>query len=267
MKLIKKYLKSLKDKLNKFIKIVLFRYPKGKLSTNFELKSTLEVISPSKIKTSDHYRVIKYAKIAGGWNYDLDHTWIFENIFGYLELKANTKDVIILDIGCGASKFHGFLEAYFGIGIIGIDRIEGLCPRSRRNKIIDLNMDFCSENTLFNNQVDIIYWCSAIEHNSMDLQKTCVEASLKALKPGGLFLATFALSEETHYFEPSQQWNLSKDDAEQVYKVPWKSEFDYDLYKSEYEANILDLRKKHEKRYQTPDFSFLVAGAKIIKPE
>jgi SAM-dependent methyltransferase len=267
MKLKKMNLESLKGKLKKIIKIVQFRYPKGKLSTNFELKSTLEVISPSKTKASGFYRVVKYAKIVGGWNYDLDHTWIFENIFGYLELKVNRKDAVILDIGCGESKFHGFLEDYFGIGIIGIDRIEGLCPRSCRNKIIDLNMDFCSENTLFNNQVDIIYWCSAIEHNPIDLQITCVEESLKALKPGGLFLATFALSGATHYFEPSQQWNLSKDDAEQVFKVPWKSEFDYDLCKSEYAADVLGLRKKHEERYQTPHFSFLVAGAKIIKAE
>jgi SAM-dependent methyltransferase len=259
--------KSLKSKVKNLIKRLLFPRSRVTLSTNFELKSYLEVISPLKIEASDFYSVINKAHIVGGWNYDLDHTWIFENIFGYLESTTKKLNATILDIGCGASEFHGFLEEYFGLGIIGIDRIEGLCPRSSRNKIIDLNMDFCSQNNIFTNQVDIIFWCSAIEHNSLDVQIACVKESLKALKSGGLFLATFALSEATHYFEPSQQWNLSKDDAEQVFKVPWKSEFDYDLCKSEYAADVLGLRKKHEERYQTPHFSFLVAGAKIIKAE
>ncbi|MGD8457886.1 MAG: class I SAM-dependent methyltransferase [Anaerolineales bacterium] len=258
---------SLIVKLKKMIKTALFRYLKGRLSTNIELKSTLEIISPSKIKKSNFYRVLKFANIKGGWNYDLDHTWLFENIYGFLELKANKIDTIILDIGCGMSKFHVFLERYFNIGIIGIDRIDGLCPMIHRNKIVDLNIDFCSQNDFFNNQVDIIFWCSAIEHNSIDLQIACVEESLKALKPGGLFLATFALSEATHYFEPSQQWNLSRVDAEKVFKTPWKSEFDYEAYIAEYEANILGLKRKYKKRYKTSQFSFLVAGAKIVKPE
>ena len=224
----------------------------------------LELLSPKKIQDSPYRKRLAEAGIRGGWNYALDHAWLFERIDQYI--KGRQAELpIILDVGCGNSMLHTFLEEELSLGIIGIDRVYGTCPYSRRDRRMDICIDFVKGNVFFKNSVDIVYWCSSIEHNTIDEMKKCAKASLDALKHGGLFLATFSYSKSTYFLEASEATNLCKEDAEDVFGEKWQGTTDFDEIASEYMENILGLRDKYKKRYGKEGFEFIVAGAKIIK--
>jgi SAM-dependent methyltransferase len=162
--------------------------------------------------------------------------------------------------------FHPFLERELSLGIIGVDRIDGLCPHPQRMPIMDYCVDFRTYTGFPDNFADVVYWLSAIEHNSIEEQKDCIKASMRVLKPGGLFLSTFTISPKTHYFEPSQCTNLSIDDAEMVYSTQWKERPVYEKIVAEYQLDLMELDTRHTKRYNTTDYAFIVAGAELIKP-
>ncbi len=224
----------------------------------------LELLSPRKIQESLYRKKLFAAGIKGGWNYCLDHAWLYEKIDKYVQARSQEL-FVVLDVGCGNSMLHTFLEEELHLGIIGIDRIFGKCPYNERDRRMDLCIEFSKENVFFKNNVDIIYWCSAIEHNTIEEQKKCVQESLRALKPGGSFLATFGYAKTTHYFEPSEQTNLSKDDAKMIFGVDWRDRVDFDEMVKEYKEDIMDLNTRHFKRYGTHEYQFLVAAAEIIK--
>ncbi len=224
----------------------------------------LELLSPKKMRESKYAARLIEAGIKGGWNYILDHTWLFEKISQYVETCSDTYPTI-LDVGCGRSMLHTFMEEELNIGIIGIDRFSGQDAINERNKRIDLCIDFVKDDIFLKETVDIIYWCSSIEHNSVNDQKKCVSKSLEILKPNGLFLATFAYSKETHYNEPSQQMNLDAQDAVNVYGVEWKGTTDFDEIVKEYQEDIFNLDSKHFKRYGSKEYDFIVAAAEIVK--
>lgn len=226
---------------------------------------TIELLSPVKISQSPYRKKLVDANIRGGWNYALDHTWLYENIDQYIKKNTAVQFPVTLDIGCGNGMLHTFLESELHIGVIGIDRVFGLCPYDSRDPRMDLCIDFTKENTFFKNNVDIIYWCSSIEHNEPEQQKICVQKSLEALKPGGLFLATFGYSKTSNFFKPSDQYNLSEKDAENVFNCKWKQKPDFDAMVSEYKKDLMEIDSKHTKRYGTSEYSFLVAGVSIIK--
>jgi hypothetical protein len=96
-------------------------------------------------------------------------------------------------------------------------------------------------------------------------QRKSVEDSLTALKPGGLFLATFGYSQQTHWFEQSEQTNLSSTDAEWVYQTHWKSIPVFEELVAEYRLDLMELESRHSKRYGAKDYSFIVAGAELRK--
>ncbi len=173
---------------------------------------------------------------------------------------------IILDVGCGNSMFHPFLEKELNAGIIGIDRIEGTCPHPNRTNIMDICMDSRKFAKTFQGMADIVFWLSSIEHNTKDEMCACLQASLDTLKPGGLFLATICFAPETSYYEPSQCTILSKTDAEEVFGVPWKEEPDFDKTVSEYRLDLMELDTRHFTRYGTREYAFVVAGVEWIKP-
>ena len=227
-----------------------------------QVNSYLELLSPRKISESTHRRQLEEAGIKGGWNYALDHAWLFEQIEKHvMGLKDHP---VILDIGCGNSMLHTFLEKRLNLGIIGIDRIKGLCPHTPgRTAIMDICGDFRTVSRTFAGLADIIFWLSSIEHNSPTEQRECVQASLNALKPGGLFLATFGFSDVCHYYRESEQWNLSRDEAVAVFRVPWKEPPDFSATVQEYQLDLMDLDTKHLNRYRSRDYDFVVAGACI----
>jgi len=224
----------------------------------------IELLSPRKIQQSEYAKKLASSGVKGGWNYILDHSWLFEKISQYIKDYPQIYPVI-LDIGCGRSMLHTFLEEELNIGIIGIDRFSGQDAIDKRDRRMDLCIDFVKDDVFLKETVDIIYWCSSIEHNSIEDQKKCVCKSLEILKSNGLFLATFAYSKTTHYNEPSQQINLNAKDAVEVYGVEWKGTTDFDEMVKEYQEDIFDLDTRHFKRYGCRDYDFIVAAAEIVK--
>ena len=224
----------------------------------------LEILPPIAINKSYYRRRLAEAGIKGCWNYVIDHAWLFEQIDQYLK-ETEIKLPLILDVGCGNSMFHPFLEKELEAGIFGIDRIDGLCPHPGRTNIMDLCVDFREFSESIKRLVDIVFWLSSIEHNSVEEQRKSVEASLKALKPGGLFLATFGYAPQTHWFEPSEQTNLSASDAEWVYKTQWKAVPAFEELVAEHRLDLMELDSRHCKRYGNQEYSFIVAGVALRK--
>lgn len=225
----------------------------------------LELLSPRKTQDNPYRKRLDEAGIKGGWNYALDHAWLFENVDKYMKANPDRKFPVILDVGCGNSMLHTFMEQELHVGIIGVDRVFGHCPFDARDPRMDLCINFAEDNTFFKENVDIIYWCSSIEHNEPELQIKCVKESLKALKPGGMFLATFGYAPKSGYFEPSQQFNLSKEDAERVFGQKWAEEPNFDKMVAEYREDAFQIDTKHNKRYGKTEYDFIVGAAKIIK--
>jgi GT2 family glycosyltransferase/glycosyltransferase involved in cell wall biosynthesis/ubiquinone/menaquinone biosynthesis C-methylase UbiE/TolA-binding protein len=202
---------------------------------------------------------------AHGWNYALDHVWIIGEMEQYLRDKRG-QELVILDVGCGRSKLHNFLESKFNIRILGIDRPYGYCHQ-QKSPNIDYYEDFLELKSFAENSVDIVMWLSAIEHNKSERICELYQKSMKLLKHGGLFLATIALSNRTHWFEPSQQTNLSLSDSKNIFE---ENEVQYALddIKIKYRNNVLFLREKYERRYEkydNDDPAFVVGGVKKIK--
>lgn len=224
----------------------------------------IELISPRKVAQSPYRKRLAEAGVKGGWNYALDHAWLYEKIDGYIKERPEARP-IVLDVGCGNGMLHTFLEEELHLGIIGIDRIFGKCPFNERDRRMDICIDFAKENTIFKNNADIIYWCSSIEHNTVPEIKECVRVSMEALKPGGMFLATFAHSPVTAYYPPSEQTNLSQEDAEAVFDEKWVGDVDFEAMLPEYQENHFDLLERHKKRYGSDRFNFVVAAVQKIK--
>lgn len=223
----------------------------------------LELISPEKIRHGRWRKRLDEAEIKGGWNYALDHAWLYEKIDTYISRRPDAAPVI-LDVGCGNSMLHTFLEDELHLGIIGIDRIFGKCPFNERDKRMDLCINFL-ENNFFRENVDIVYWCSSIEHNTIPEIKACIARSFEALKPGGLLLATFAVSEATHYFEPAEQTNLSIADAESVFGDAFAGDTNLAAIRAQYEQNYFGLMNRHEKRFGHKNIEYIVAALEAVK--
>ena len=75
----------------------------------------------------------------------------------------------------------------------------------------------------------------------------------------------FGYAKKTHYYELSEQTNISKKDAVKVFSTKWKGPTDFDKIVSEYKENIFNIDNRHYDRYRTKDYAFVVAGAEIIK--
>jgi cyclopropane fatty-acyl-phospholipid synthase-like methyltransferase len=228
----------------------------------------LELISPKEI--SRESSLIKNFKNFGidfldldyplGWNYALDHIWLYKKIRKYIQEKGLTQP-IILDVGCGNSPFHNFLEKKLDVSVIGVDRPEGFCHQ-KELKNVDHFVEFKKFKEYPNNSVDIIYWLSAIEHNKKSEIKKLYKKSMQLLKPDGLLLITFPVSRITSWFEDSQQTNFSIKKATKVFKEKNVSG-DYDQIHKEFRKDFLYLRKKYENRYghfSDDDPLFIVGG-------
>lgn len=172
-----------------------------------------------------------------GWNYPLDFHWL------YSKLESVKKDATVLDVGCGNSPFHAFAEKTLGINIIGIDRKEGFCHQPTVTNV-DIFQDFMDCDI---KNADVVYWLSSIEHNKLEDIKKLYVKSMEVLKGGGVFLATFPVSKETSWFEPSEQTNLSLKDAQVVFEDTSNGALE-DIH-GEYK-DYLNLKSRYSKRYK-----------------
>ena len=238
------------------------------------MDSYLYLFYPEETSQSPNYKKIldHRNKIYGSVAYHMDWTFIFENILKWKQ-QNNNKIATILDVGCGNSNFHTFLEEYFKHGVIGIDRTDSTIDYEKfRNQghnmvnAIDLCIDFINDgNKYFNNNADIVFWNSAIEHNDINKIKEAVEVSLNCLKKGGMFISTWAVGRKTFWLEDAIATILSKEDAEEVFNVQWLNEVNLDKARDQYLNNILGLREWHEKRFNHLDIKYFHAGNVIVK--
>ena len=74
-----------------------------------------------------------------GWCYALDHVWLYREIQRYVKMHKG-KINVILDVGCGQSRFRDFLEKSLGVSIIGIDRSEGYCHQENLRNVAILDV-------------------------------------------------------------------------------------------------------------------------------
>ena len=180
-----------------------------------------------------------------GWNYILDHVWLTRKVKDYYQ-ASNKINPIILDVGCGNSSFHNFLEKYLSIDILGIDRPEGYCHQETV-KNVDYLVDFLDFNYFEPGTVDIIYWLSSIEHNQIQQIKRLYDKSVELLKPGGLLLITFPMSKKTEWFNESQQTNFSPSEAMEIFEE--KSIVgDFDDIQEQYKKNTLPVTENMMKK-------------------
>ena len=93
------------------------------------IRKRKEVIKSLKFYGIDHTR----RALTSGWNYVIDHVWLEKEIGEYI--KTNGTDLTILDVGCGNSPFHNYMEEMNNIKIIGIDRPEGYCHQEKTSNI------------------------------------------------------------------------------------------------------------------------------------
>lgn len=232
----------------------------------------IEIIDPNEVLENLHLikRLKRYGinhlsnKPSSGWNYALDHYWVHKKVLDYLRDKNSIP--IILDIGCGKNSFHNFLENEIGFNILGIDRPEGYCNQAY-NSNIDFYINFEKLNVFLDNSIDIIIWISSIEHNSKEEIIKLVNKSMRLLKPNGLFLATIPISEETKWFEPSEQTNLSLEDCIKIFNSP-NVIGDFAKIKQKYRNNILNLHNRYKNRYgkfDSTDPAFITGGIEMYK--
>ena len=234
--------------------------------------SQLKIFSPLTTKKSEYFKKIKLSKIKGAAPYLLDWTFIFEYIDKYKH-ENKKKQCVILDVGCGNSMFHTFLENYYGQGIIGIDRTDSTMQKDELERLghtvtnaTDLCINFITEGrNYFNNNVDIIYWNSSIEHNSLDQMREAIKISMESLRVGGLFLATWALGEKTHWNEPALATVLSPDEASSIFQEDWKIQPEFDQIVDEWKSNELGLDSWHKNRFGHNNYEYVHAGSLKIK--
>jgi len=220
---------------------------------------TLDIIDPREIaKRRDIIDELKEFGIdhtthllTSGWNYVIDHVWLASRVE-----KVIKKDTVILDVGCGASPFHNYLEKKYHVNIIGIDRPSGYSHQPRHENV-DIESDFLDVQ-IKPHSVSLIMWLSSIEHNQTDVIKKLWRKSVHFLKPGGVILATIPIAPESIWFYPSEQMNLSVKDAVKIFGVD-TVEGDYDTAREGYMANVLHLHDKMFERYKYEP-KFVIAG-------
>ena len=233
------------------------------------MKSYLKLLSPKETIKSKYYKKIlnNKPKVLGSVAYHMDWTFIFEKIDTWKKNNRN-KIATIIDVGCGNSTFHTFLEQYYKHGIIGVDRTDSTKDYKKFEELghkmvnaIDICSDFVDNGEkYFSNKADIIYWNSAIEHNNIPRIKKAIKVSMKCLKPGGIFISTWALGEKTFWYKNAIATILSSTDAEKIFKSRWIIKPDFNKVKQEYLDNLLGLKKWHKKRFGDLDIKYLHSG-------
>jgi len=111
----------------------------------------------------------------------------------------------------------------------------------------------------------IVFWNSAIEHNSIENMKKAVNVSLNALRKGGIFVSTWAFGTHTHWNEKASATILSETDAKHIFKSNWKIKPDFEKISNEYKENIFLLKEWHLKRFGNLTIDYVHAGNILVK--
>ena len=157
--------------------------------------------------------------------------------------------------------------------IIGIERQDSTEDYLKFEKMghfitnaTDICIDFINDgNKFFDENVDIVFWISAIEHNKIERMKKAIEVSMKVLKKGGVFISTWAFSPKTHWNELIGGTVLDENDAINIFDAQWIEKPDFEKIKYEYMSNLLNLNEWHKKRFGNAEIDYIHAGNVCIK--
>jgi len=188
---------------------------------------------------------------SGGWNYVLDYYWLVEQVINHGGKK-------ILDVGSLYSNLDFFLKEYLGVEIRTVERNQSIGA--------DYSCDF-SDLPDDGFIPDIIMWASSIEHNSIeDIRRYYLE-SMGRLKKGGLFIATFAISQKTAWHEATKQTNLSMEDAKKVFDME-AIQGNLAEIKKMYQDNVHSLRSNYRSifgKFDASDPEYVVGAVRKVK--
>lgn len=217
----------------------------------------LSILVPKQIDPLDNQNYL-----GAGWNYVLDYSWIVTEIVQYAN---GNEDLLIFDVGCGKrSRLAEYLAGAFGFTVVRIDRREDIKDALYVPDFLEFEPE---------EKPDIIYWASSIEHNTPEMMNKLYKHSMKILNDGGLFLATFAVSDHTFWQEKTKQTNLDIVDALEVFEVEERVDITYlseDIYfaKKDIRENVYNLREKYIKRFgkfEDEDPLYIVGAIKKVK--
>ena len=127
------------------------------------------------------------------------------------------------------------------------------------------NMDFSDVPTDW--QPDIIMWASSLEHNSREDMRKYYKESMKRLKRGGMFIATFAIGEKTCWDESAEQTILSVEDA-QVLFDDHRLRGNFRKIKKKYRDNAWNLAENYRRRFEKwedTDPHYIVGAVRKVK--
>lgn len=236
--------------------------------------SFLRLLDPLKIDPyaydqNNLSRIKKYSLLGGGrigWNYPMDYSFIAE-MFEELSNKNKIKPgMTFIDIGCGPGAIHGYLEAKYGITLIGVDM------KRWREDYVDVRGDFLDIEVrramgIELGSVDGFISVSALEHLPLDKNKKVLKVCKEYLKAGGFILATASTS-KTHS-QSLDQTNYSQQELENIYQAKFES-YDYDSVFKRWRAHK-ELMPAYQARYKRPSLNsnepaFLTFGYCYIKP-
>ena len=237
------------------------------------LNSHLKLFSPKETEQLEYFDIIRNFSFQalGTPVYILDWTYIFQQIDKW-KTKKN-KFAVMIDVGRGNGMFHIFLEKYYKQGVIGVERQDSTFEYQKFEKLghtltnaTDICIDFINDgDKFFNQNLDIVFWISAIEHNKIENMKKAVDISMKALKKGGMFVSTWAFAPNTHWNDKIGGTVLNEKDAEDVFNSKWIEKPNFDKIVAEYRSNKLNLNDWHNKRFGNIDIDYIHAGNVCIK--
>ena len=117
------------------------------------------------------------------------------------------------------SLFRQFTELFSGSSQAAVSTPVPTVASTKGN-LFQYNHDVQDLAAVPSESVDAIVSISALEHNTPENLKGCVDELLRVLKPGGSIVATLGAAQEKDWFhEPSKGWNYTEETLRQSFQL------------------------------------------------
>ena len=129
-------------------------------------------------------------------------------------------------------------------------------PPQGSGRVWIYNQDLAKLADIPNGSLDAVVSVSALEHNSQEGLKTVVKEILRALKPGGVLLATLTAGrDEDWWHEASKGWCYSAASLKRIFDLSPSTSSNYERYDESLESlrNCAELRDNLASFYSTTD--------------
>ncbi len=137
------------------------------------------------------------------------HSWILREKFIFRFLEKISKEVNILDIGCGNGYFLDRLKESGFMNLYGVDLANFLANKSHKHRVVDINVE---KLPFENKSFDVIIATQVLEH--LENYFLILQETERVLKKGGYFI--FAIPNQFNIFAKIKflfsgnvtRWNL-----------------------------------------------------------